>query len=68
MTLWLVRAGGRGEGEEDALTNNIVGIGWPELGDLSEVRSLDGIKKRLDEQHPGAKPGNASQLGWTRRH
>ena len=44
MTLWLVRAGSRGEGEEYALTNNIVGIGWPELGDLSEVRSLDGIK------------------------
>lgn len=56
MTLWLVRAGGRGEGEDFALANNIVGIGWPELGNLSEVRSLDGIKQRLNEQHPDAKP------------
>ena len=56
MTLWLVRAGGRGEGEDYALTNKIVGIGWPELGDLSEVPTLDGIKRRLDEQYPYAKP------------
>lgn len=56
MTLWLVRAGSRGEGEDFALTNKVVGIGWPELGDLTEVRSLDGIKQRLNEQYPDAKP------------
>jgi restriction system protein len=60
MTLWLVRAGGRGEGEDYALTNKVVGIGWPELGDLSEVHSLDSIKKRLVEQHPDAKPSTVA--------
>ncbi len=56
MTLWLVRAGGRGEGEDYALTNKVVGIGWPELGDLSEANSLNSIKQRLDKQYPDAKP------------
>jgi restriction system protein len=56
MTLWLVRAGSSGEGEDFALTNKVVGIGWPELGDLTEVRTLESIKKRLEEQHPDAKP------------
>ena len=27
MALWLVRAGSRGEGEDYALQNNVVGIG-----------------------------------------
>ena len=56
MALWLVRSGSRGEGENYALTNNVAGIGWGELGDLSEVRSIDAIKRRLREQYPDAKP------------
>jgi restriction system protein len=60
MTLWLVRAGSRGEGEDYALTNKIVGVGWAELGDLSTVRSLDAIKQRLQEHFPDAKPSSAS--------
>jgi predicted Mrr-cat superfamily restriction endonuclease len=35
MTLWLVRCGRRGEGENYALTNSVVGIGFSELDDLS---------------------------------
>ena len=56
MALWLVRCGSRGEGESHALTHGVVGIGWPELGDLSAARSLDAIKERLREQHPDDKP------------
>ena len=55
MTLWLVRCGSRGEGENYAFTNNVVGIGWPELGDLSAVHSLEAVKQRLGEQYPDAK-------------
>jgi restriction system protein len=47
MALWLVRAGSRGEGEDYALQNNVVGIGWADLGDLSAARSLDAIKQHL---------------------
>lgn len=60
MALWLVRCGGRGEGESYVLTNNVVGIGWPELGDISAVRSLDAIKQRLQDQHPDDKPSKIS--------
>lgn len=60
MALWLVRCGSRGEGESFALTHNVVGIGWPELGDLSAVRSLDGIKQRLNEEFPDDKPSKIS--------
>jgi len=56
MTLWLVRAGSRGEGEDYALQHNVVGIGWAELGDLSSVHSLEAIKRRLNEKYPDAKP------------
>jgi restriction system protein len=39
VTLWMVRAGQHGEGENDALTTNVVGIGWPEVGDLKAMSS-----------------------------
>jgi restriction system protein len=60
MTLWLVRAGSRGEGEDYALQHGVVGVGWPELGDLSAVRSLDAIKQLLMEHHPDDKPSKVS--------
>ena len=56
VTLWMVRAGQHGEGENDALTASVVGIGWPEVGDLAEVGSAQGIRKRLNETYPDAKP------------
>jgi predicted Mrr-cat superfamily restriction endonuclease len=66
MTLWLVRCGRRGEGENHALSHDVVGVGWAELGDLSGARSLDAIRGRLQEHHPDAKPSTvtnwASQL------
>jgi restriction system protein len=39
MTLWVVRCGGDGSFEQDALSNNIVGIGWGDLGDISKFSS-----------------------------
>ena|SRR5829696_6972640 len=40
MTLWLVRSGKHGEGENYALTNSVVGIGFAEFGDLSRPAPL----------------------------
>jgi restriction system protein len=52
MSLWLVRAGGRGEQEQGALEHNIVTIGWNELPDLSSVKN----KEELKEMHVLAYP------------
>jgi restriction system protein len=60
MTLWLVRAGKHGEGESFALTNSVVGIGFAEFGDLSKTRSLDDIRKRIEERRPDAKPSTVT--------
>jgi restriction system protein len=56
VTLWMVRAGRHGEGENDALNDHVVGIGWPELGDLAEVGSAGNIRCWLDAAHPDARP------------
>ena len=56
VTLWMVRAGRHGEGENDALATDVVGIGWPELGDLTQVGSSDEIRTRLNAAYPDTKP------------
>lgn len=56
VTLWMVRAGRHGEGENDALTAGVVGIGWPELGDLTQVGSTGEIREQLNLTYPDAKP------------
>jgi restriction system protein len=60
MSLWLVRAGTHGEGEALALGHNVVGIGWADLGDLSEIKSLDAVRHRLQKLRPDAKPSTAA--------
>jgi restriction system protein len=60
MTLWLVRAGKRGEGESYALTNSVVGIGFAEFGDLSKTRSLDDIRQLIEERRSDAKPSTVA--------
>jgi hypothetical protein len=55
VTLWMVRAGRRGEGENDALSGGAVGIGWPEVGNLASLTTAQGIRNRLNETYPDAK-------------
>lgn len=52
----MVRAGRHGEGENEALTAGIVGIGWADLGDLSNARTTEDIRARLNATRPTAKP------------
>jgi len=56
VTLWMVRAGQHGEGENDALNARVVGIGWPEVGNLTELRSAPDIRSHLNATYPDAKP------------
>jgi len=54
MSLWMVRAGGRGENEQVALDNNVVTIGWNELGDLSKFKNKADLQKAFITVHPEA--------------
>lgn len=56
MAVWLVRCGRHGEGEDLALGSSVVGIGWSEAGDLTAVTTVEGMRHRLGEQYPDAKP------------
>jgi restriction system protein len=60
MALWLVRCGRH---ESTALSSGFVGIGWPEVGDLSGVPSVDGIRQAVRRWFPEAKP--ATLTNWT---
>ena len=55
MTLWLVRAGRRGEQERGALDHEVVTIGWNELPDLSNIKTRDELKERYSQIYPDAK-------------
>ncbi|MEX1254485.1 MAG: restriction endonuclease [Dehalococcoidia bacterium] len=54
MAVWLVRAGGLGESEDIALDNNVVVIGWPELGDLSRIQTREELDGLCRETFPDA--------------
>lgn len=49
MALWLVRAGKNGEQEEVALEQNVVTIGWSELGDLSAIDDREELRSLFEE-------------------
>ena len=63
VTLWMVRVGRHGEGEHAALNDHLVGIGWPELGDLTRVGSAGNLGLRLDEAYPDAPPSARARWG-----
>lgn len=55
MTVWGVH---NDRPELDLVGNGFVGIGWDEVGDLTELDSdRDQVKKRISEVYPDAKPG-----------
>jgi restriction system protein len=68
--MWMVRAGEGGYLFEDFKTKNVVAIGWNDVGDLSNVTSLDELKElyRREEAQAEEKEGkvNAS-CGMLRR-
>ena len=62
MTLWLVRAGRRGERENFTLEKNLAVIGWEELPDLSNIRDRKKLYELLEETYPGEK--RKTLLNW----
>lgn len=56
-SMWLVRAGEAAYLVDDFVSKNIIAIGWDEIGDLTKVESLEGIKKLLRNCFPGYKEG-----------
>ena len=57
MTLWVCKAGDRGQREERMLENSVLGIGWEALGDLSKIESRDELKSLYSKVYPDASMG-----------
>ncbi len=66
MTMWMVRAGEAGFLIDRFRKENLVAIGW-EIGELSNIKNLEEIKKLIREKFPDKKDGQvnmtASQIG-----
>jgi len=60
MSVWLVRAGSRGEQEEGALSKNVVTISWEELPDLSKVKTKEELSELYIKTYPNAKKMEAA--------
>lgn len=54
LTLWICKAGNRGQREERMLENSVLGIGWEALGDLSKIQSRDELKSLYANAYPEA--------------
>lgn len=60
MSVWLARAGRNGENEALAIENNIVTIGWSELGDLSNIEDRQGLYGVFETTYPDASKGRTA--------
>ncbi len=63
MAIWVVRGGRNGEREQEALEDNILGIGFGGLGDLSTTQTREQATRLVREDNPGAK--DKSVIAWT---
>ena len=57
MAVWIVRGGNNGECEATALEHNLALIGWPAMGDLTDVSSRDKMRDVLQQFYPNSPPG-----------
>jgi len=55
MTLWVARAGRHGEQEHFALENGVIVADYPDLGDLSNIKSKDELVDMLRTARPNNK-------------
>jgi len=57
-TTWGMHAGKMGDADTLFLKRNYLALGWPEVGDLSKLRSdRDGFKTQVAQAYPDKKPG-----------
>ena len=71
MTLWVVKGGRGGIREARFLTRSVIGIGWGEVGDLSQYPDRDALRDAYRGSHPERPEGHvntqAAQL-WAFGH
>lgn len=60
---WLIRAGRFGEREAFGLANSVVGGGFSDIPDLTEVTDWDGVVRTLERSYPEAPKGKIRNFG-----
>jgi restriction system protein len=61
----MIRAGEGGYLVADFQRLGCVAIGWSEVGDLTRITTLDGVRTAVADAYPDAKPGNVIITGST---
>ncbi|MCA9028876.1 MAG: restriction endonuclease [Planctomycetaceae bacterium] len=66
-TIWGIHAGRTGDANMLFLDNNVVALGWPQMGDLSKLGATrddfkEAVAAAYPQKKPGAIPNNAGQL------
>lgn len=54
MTLWCIKGGSSGEREKRMLDKSLIGIGWEELGNLSEIKNKNELEVLYKKTYPDA--------------
>jgi restriction system protein len=70
LRAWVVRAGKHGEHEQYDLERGRVTVGWADTGDLTDCRSREDVRARLETIWPGKTPkqlGNFTGQLWAFR-
>ena len=65
MAVWVVRAGRKGEQEQDALKLRCAVIDWPELGDLARFQTWEKLRDEMDRAYRGKQPHKGTRTKWT---
>ena len=60
MTLWVVKGGRGGIREERFRSRSVIGIGWSEVGDLSQYPDRDALRDAYRSAHPDRSSGHVS--------
>lgn len=60
-SMWVVRAGRKGEQEKEALYNDLITIGWYELSDLSDFKTKDELRHQYEKVIRHKNKGQISQ-------
>ena len=55
-SVWVVRAGNRGQSEDFNFERGRATIGWAEIGDLSGCSSREAVRLLVDQAYPGDNP------------
>lgn len=57
ITIWGIHGGRNGEAEALFEKENIIALGWKEMGDLSNLKTREDFKSSYEKAYPESKPG-----------